>query len=232
MKKFFLILTLAVLLFLVSCSQGDKVSKESFEAMYAHLSQVWAQSLAHADAENAFFGDSRVIGADWNSAYPEAKVINLGVGGDKIADLLTRLCQIETLVAGGNLKRVFVAIGGNDCLSSGYSADKFREEYGNLLAKLSELDITVYVNTIAGITSEDTSVSAKDAKKANSKIAEANEIIKVLAENHNMVCIDIAALMDNEDGSLKKEYACPDGVHFSEAGNARWFETLRPFVEQ
>ena len=51
--------------------------------MYAHLSQMWAQSLEHADAENAFFGDSRVAGADWYSAYPGKKVINLGVGGDR-----------------------------------------------------------------------------------------------------------------------------------------------------
>ena len=232
MKKLVLIFTLTILLLLVSCSQSDKVSRESYEIMYAHLSQVWAQSLAHADAENAFFGDSRVIGADWNSAYPEAKVVNLGVGGDRIADLLTRLCQIETLASNGSLKRCFLAIGGNDCLSSGYNADKFREEYDSLLTKLSELEITVYVNTVAGITSEGTSVSAKDAKKANSRMAEANDIIRELAENHNMVCIDMAALMNNEDGSLKKKYACPDGVHFSEAGNLFWFDTLRPYVNQ
>ena len=230
MKKILISFALVMLIILVSCSQSDKVSKESYETMYAHLSQVWAQSLAHADAENAFFGDSRVIGADWNSAYPEAKVINLGVGGDRIADLLTRLCQIETLVTDGNLKRCFLAIGGNDCLSSSYSADRFREEYDSLLTKLAQLGITVYVNTVAGITSEDTSVSAKDAKKANSRMAEANGIIKELAANHNMVCIDMAALMDNEDGSLKREYACSDGVHFSESGNQFWFDTLRPYV--
>ena len=230
MKKFLIAFALVMLIILVSCSQSDKVSKESYETMYAHLSQVWAQSLAHADAENAFFGDSRVIGADWNSAYPEAKVINLGVGGDRIADLLTRLCQIETLVTDGNLKRCFLAIGGNDCLSSSYSADRFREEYDSLLTKLAQLGITVYVNTVAGITSEDTSVSAKDAKKANSRMAEANGIIKELAANHNMVCIDMAALMNNEDGSLKRKYASADGVHFSEEGNQFWFDTLRPYV--
>lgn len=231
MKKFFLVLALLLSLILVSCSQDDRISKESYDAMYEHLAQMWAQSLAHADAETAFFGDSRVAGADWYSAYPDKKVINLGVGGDKIGNLITRLGQVKTLAGSGSLKRCFVAIGGNDCLSSKFNADKFKEEYDSLLAKLSELGITVYVNTIAGVTSEDTSVSANDAKKANSKIDQANAIIRTLAQEYNVVCIEIAALMDNEDGSLKKEYASSDGVHFSEEGNQIWFDTLRPYVE-
>ena len=231
MKKFFLFLALLLSLILVSCSQDDRISRESYDAMYAHLAQMWAQSLAHTDVETAFFGDSRVAGADWYSAYPEEKVINLGVGGDKIGNLITRLGQVKALTESGNLKRCFVAIGGNDCLSSRYDADKFREEYDSLLSKLAELGITVYVNTIVGVTSEDTSVSAKDADKANSKIEQANAIIRELAANHDVVCIEIAALMDNEDGSLKRKYASADGVHFSEEGNQIWFDTLRPFVE-
>ena len=231
MKKLFLVFALVLSLIFVSCSQDDKISRESYDIMYAHLSQMWAQSLAHTDAETAFFGDSRVAGADWYSAYPEEKVINLGVGGDRIGNLITRLGQVKTLAGSGSLKRCFVAIGGNDCLSSKFNADKFKEEYDSLLAQLSELGITVYVNTIAGVTSEDTPVSANDAKKANSKIEQANAIIRASAQKYNVVCIEIAALMDNGDGSLKREYASADGVHFSEEGNQIWFDTLRPYVE-
>ncbi len=231
MKKILLVFALALSLILVSCSQDDRISRESYDAMYAHLAQMWAQSLAHADAETAFFGDSRVAGADWYSAYPDQKVINLGVGGDKIGNLIARLGQVEILTESGSLRRCFVAIGGNDCLSSKFNADRFREEYDSLLAKLSELGITVYVNTIAGVTSEDTSVSANDAKKANSKIEQANAIIRTSAQKYNVACIEIAALMDNGDGSLKREYASADGVHFSEEGNQIWFDSLRPFVE-
>ena len=68
MRKTILISVLSVLvLLLAGCSQ-DKIDREQFDIMYAHLSQVWAQSLAHADAKIAFYGDSRVIGADWNAA--------------------------------------------------------------------------------------------------------------------------------------------------------------------
>ena len=231
MKKLFLVFALVLSLIFVSCSQDDKISRESYDIMYAHLSQMWAQSLAHTDAETAFFGDSRVAGADWYSAYPEEKVINLGVGGDKIGNLITRLDQVKTLAENGSLKRCFVAIGGNDCLSSKFNADKFKEEYDSLLAKLSELGITVYVNTIAGVTSEGTSLSAKDAKKANAKITQGNEIIRELAAKYGMTLIDMADLMNEDDGSLTATFASPDGVHFSAAGNQFWYETLRPYVE-
>ena len=60
MKKTLIIVALLALLLLAACSQ-DKVSREDFDLMYAHLSQMWAQSLEHADAENAFFGDSTII---------------------------------------------------------------------------------------------------------------------------------------------------------------------------
>ena len=232
MNKITLVLSALILaLFLASCSQ-DTVSESTYWLMYSHLSEVWAQSLEHADAEIAFFGDSRVIGADWYSAYPDKKVINLGVGGDRISNLLTRMSQIKVLGEKGNLKYCFLAIGGNDCLSSGFNTDIFREEYDTLLTRLQELGITVYVNTIAGVTSEGTSLSEKDAKKANSKMAQGNEIIRNLAQDHGMTLIDMAELMNNPDGTLKAVYASSDGVHFSAEGNAFWYETLRPYIEQ
>ena len=230
MKRIALVLSALILaLFLASCSQ-DTVPESTYWLMYSHLSEVWAQSLEHADAEIAFFGDSRVIGADWYSAYPDKKVINLGVGGDRISNLLLRMNQIKVLAEKGNLNYCFLAIGGNDCLSSKFNTDTFRSEYDTLLTKLQELGITVYVNTIAGVTSEGTSLSEKDAKKANSKMAQGNEIIRDLAQSHGMTLIDMALLMNNPDGTLKAAYASPDGVHFSADGNAFWYDTLRPYL--
>ena len=230
MKRIALVLSALILaLFLASCSQ-DTVPESTYWLMYSHLSEVWAQSLEHADAEIAFFGDSRVIGADWYSAYPDKKVINLGVGGDRISNLLLRMNQIKVLAEKGNLKYCFLAIGGNDCLSSKFNTDTFRSEYDTLLTKLQDLGITVYVNTIAGVTSEGTSLSENDAKKANSKMAQGNEIIRDLAQLHGMTLIDMAELMNNPDGTLKAAYASPDGVHFSAEGNAFWYDTLRPYL--
>ena len=84
---------------------------------------------------------------------------------------------------------------------------------------------------LAGITDEGSNVSAKTARTVNSRMDEANRIIKELAASHSMTVIDMAALMNTSGGKLKGEYATPDGVHFSEAGNQLWFDTLRPYVQ-
>lgn len=231
MKRCILLFLALAAVCLIGCSQ-DKVSMETYNGMYDHLSQVWAMSLSHADANIAFFGDSRVIGADWNSAYPDSKVVNLGIGGDKVDNLLRRMGQIRALALDGQLECVFLAIGGNDCMSSSYDIRVFREEYDRLLTELEDLGLTVYVNTVAGITDEGTSVSAGTARTVNSRMNEANAVIKELASAHSMTLIDMAALMNNPDGRLRKELCTPDGVHFSEAGNSLWFETLRPYVEE
>ncbi|MBQ2528496.1 MAG: hypothetical protein II544_07070, partial [Spirochaetales bacterium] len=112
-----------------------------------------------------------------------------------------------------------------------YDSTAFRTEYDRLLSELEGLGITVYVNTVAGITDEGSNVSAKTARTVNSRMDEANRIIKELAASHSMTVIDMAALMNTSGGKLKGEYATPDGVHFSEAGNQLWFDTLRPYVQ-
>lgn len=230
MKKTLIIVALLALLLLAACSQ-DKVSREDFDLMYAHLSQMWAQSLEHADAENAFFGDSRVAGADWYSAYPDKKVINLGVGGDRVGDLIVRIGQVEALAKSGSLKRCFVAIGGNDCLSSKFDDKAFEKEYDELLTKLGDLGITVYLNTIAGLCNQSSALKPSRIKASNGNMAKANEIIKALAQKHGMQVIDVAKAMNNADGTLKAEYCVEDGVHFSAKGNSIWFEELLPFVD-
>ena len=231
MRKTIILFAIIFLLVFTACSQDKGVSKEDYYLMYTHLSQMWAQSLEHADAENAFYGDSRVAGADWYSAYPDAKVINLGIGGDRVNDLVTRFGQVEALFRSGSLKRVFVAIGGNDCLDTQFNADTFRTEYDQLLAKLGNLEVTVYINTIAGICNQSSSLSKSRIKMANDHMAQANTIIKELAQKHGMTVIDMTAVMNNDDGSLKAEYCVEDGVHFSAKGNSIWFEELLPFVD-
>lgn len=230
MKKLLLLGVLILFLF-CSCNQDSGITEQQYYAMYGHLSEMWAQSLEHADAENAFFGDSRVAGADWYAAFPEAKVINLGVGGDRVNNLLTRFGQIEALVKSGSLKRVFVAIGGNDCLDTKFDPDTFRNEYDGLLTKLGNLEITVYVNTVAGVCRQSSVLSDSRIKKTNAHMAQANTIILELAKKHGMDVIDMADKMNNDDGSLKAEYCVEDGVHFSQTGNACWFETLSELVK-
>lgn len=222
MKKRWLVLALVSLFLLLS-----SCSNEPLEGWYYdHLIAMWAESLKPQEPEIAFYGDSRVALLDWSAEYPLSKVVNLGVGGDRVWNLLKRLPLLEAL----DIKTCFLAIGINDLTSSHFDKVAFRAEYDTLLSKLGDMDVAVYVQTIVGITTHKSNFSRKQVRDVSKRVLAANEIIWELAETHGMDVIDLAGVMNNEDGSLKGEYSS-DGIHYNQAGNDAWVALLRPYVE-
>lgn len=186
---------------------------------------MWAQTLEPYSVDIALYGDSRVAGANWNEAFPEDSVVNLGIGGDIVEGTIQRLPLLEAL----DIKYCFLAIGGNNCGKNSFKEDDFRNKYDTLIKGLKDLGIEVYANTIAGVTLDNSTLDRKFINRMNSNIGKANQIIKELAEKHQVTLIDIASLMNNNDGTLKKEYSA-DGIHFTQLGNQLWYDTLLPYV--
>ncbi|MGD8114808.1 MAG: hypothetical protein ACQEWA_08010, partial [Sphaerochaetaceae bacterium] len=79
------------------------------------------------------------------------------------------------------MKYCFVAIGVNNCSKESFSYSDFREKYEILLDGLEDLGITVYVNTIAGVTTANSSFGQSFVQKMTDNITEANTIIRGLA---------------------------------------------------
>lgn len=222
MKKFkLLFIPLLALVCLCSCK-----TEPSPELFSDHLVDVWSHSLEPFSYDFAFYGDSRVIGADWVSEFSDYSVVNLGIGGDIVSGLIRRL----PLLKAADVKYCFVAIGGNDCLSSNFNTEVFEQQYRTLLTSLSEMKIDTYVCTIAGITGSGNNFDKATIKRGNTNIALANNIIENLCSSMSVPLIDMAKLMNNEDGSLNPNLST-DGIHFNSKGNKIWFDTVRPFVE-
>lgn len=222
-RKISLLATMPLLL--SGCNKG-LVSQDSYDNMYDHLVYCWNQSLQGSHFDNAFYGDSRVIGADFVGAFNDKSVVNLGVGGDRISNLIDRFELIKTV----SPKRVFLAIGGNDVLSGKYQEDTFKTEYSALLNMFKENGCDVIIHNVVGLTCANSSLNVSDVNKKNDKIAEANEVIKSCAATYNYTLVDIAAVMNKEGtNEMNPEYSL-DGVHFNEKGNAVWFDTIRSLV--
>ena len=133
-----------------------------------------------------------------------------------------------------DVKYCFLAIGVNNCSSDSFSAAGFRGKYTTLLDGLEDLGITVYVHTIAGVTTENSGLDATLVTRMTNNITVANEIIREivgdLAESRDLTLIDIAVGMNNADGTLKAQYS-DDGIHFSALGNQFWYDACRDYVE-
>lgn len=220
-KKLLFVCGFIAVLCLLGCSQDIRSPMFNDHVLY-----MWAQTLEPYSSDIAFFGDSRVAGADWKEAYPTSDVVNLGIGGDIVEGTIQRLILLEAL----DVKYCFLAIGANNCSRSDFTPAAFRKHYDELLRGMKDLGITVYVNTIAGVTTTNSSIHASIIKRMNDNMASANAIIKELAKTHEMQLIDMATLMNDSVGNLKDEYSA-DGIHFSQAGNQVWFDTLRTYVE-
>jgi lysophospholipase L1-like esterase len=223
-KKILLVALAAILISLSSCSHQETYFFND------HMIDMWAQTLEPYSVDIAFFGDSRVVLADWEAAFPDSDIVNLGVGGDIVEGAIQRLRLLEAL----DVKHCFLAIGVNNCSSSSFSAAGFRGKYTTLLNGLEDLGITVYVNTIAGVTTENSGLDAALVAGMTSNITVANEIIREILEDlaisRDLTLIDMAAGMNNSDGTLKAQYS-EDGIHFSALGNQFWYDALRPYME-
>jgi len=219
-KKILPMVLAAILISLSGCSHQDT------NFFNDHIIDMWAQTLEPYSVDIAFFGDSRVVLANWEEAYPDRDIVNLGIGGDVVEGTIQRLRLLRAL----DVKYCFLAIGVNNCNSDSFSEAGFRNNYRILLDGLEDLGITVYVNTIAGVTTANSDFSAALVTRMTNNISVANEIIRDLAESRGLALIDMATGMNNPDGTLKAEYSA-DGIHFSEEGNQFWYDALRPYME-
>lgn len=141
-KRILLTFLVAILILLSSCAYPET------KFFNDHIIDMWAQTLQPYSVDIAFYGDSRVALANWEEAYPASELVNLGIGGDIVEGTIQRLRLLQAL----DVKHCFLAIGVNNCSNDNFSEAGFRNSYTLLLDGLEDLGITVYVNTIAGVT--------------------------------------------------------------------------------
>lgn len=192
---------------------------------YQRLAESWNKTLADVYGDVVFFGDSITAGGLWEEYYPYLSTVNLGVVGDTVECLLTRLPQIETLMCG----KCFVMIGVNN-LAYQHTIEATLQNYEMLLEKLSVMSeafgMQVYVQSVLPVLEEVTSYAIR-----NQDIRQLNEGISALAEKYHMTYIDLHSMMTDENGDLLHQYT-EDGLHLTEIAYQTWQEALIPYLDE
>lgn len=182
----------------------------------------WTNSIKnlHTEFDIAFFGNSITRGSDFQMAFPDKTIINLGYSGDNILGMIRRVPMIQA----SNAKKVFIMAGTNDLVH--INLDEYKTRYSNLLESIQNSipDIQIYIESVLPSNHE---LAKKSAD--NSKIRKANDIAKLLAEQHNCQFIDLYSIYANENDELPKEMT-PDGVHLYSQYYEKWAEEIKPFV--
>jgi len=163
-----------------------------------------------------FFGDSITFMGRWQSYFPDIEVINLGVSGDKVEDLIDR---VDSVIAAKPAK-LFIMAGVNDILS-GYSVAETAANFERLLDMLPEC--TVYVQSILPVDS----AFGERALSINA----CNAALASICMERGIDFVDLYALYDDGTGHLAAKYT-KDGLHLMPDAYDVWVEEIRTAVEE
>ncbi len=170
--------------------------------------------------------DKKPMNAAWVKQFGKAKVVNIGIGGDKSQNVLWRLDHGG--VDGLEPKCVVLMIGNNNMFFAPETgvepaAKGVKACADNLRRKFPKAPIVVVKILPAH---EPGNAFYENIKKTNAALdplkLEADKLVRVL---------DLTADMLNKDGTVKADLYTKDKVHLSEAGYAVYAEKLRPVVD-
>ncbi|MDO9288920.1 MAG: GDSL-type esterase/lipase family protein [Thermodesulfovibrionales bacterium] len=167
-----------------------------------------------------FLGHSLIEFYDWQERFPAHKAVNLGVAGETVEGLLSRIDRITKEHPSADL--IFIMTGLNNIAMDDFD---FFGSYKKILEKLSPAypSAKIFMNSILPVIVDFIS---------NESIKNVNESLKGLAKETGVEFLDIYKLFLDGKGRVIKEYFLDDGVHLSAKGYEVWAKAVEEVIEQ
>lgn len=162
-------------------------------------------------------GDSLTAGVNWSEVFPDIKIANRGVSGDRTIDILNRIEPILKL----HPKKAFVLVGLND-FATGVSVDQAFKTYIKLIEILRQNNIEVYVQSTI-------ECSRLRCGKQDDKVIELNTRLQSYTNEQQLVFIDLNTQLSSKRLGLLPKYTV-DGSHLTVDGYVIWSQIIKPYV--
>jgi lysophospholipase L1-like esterase len=164
-----------------------------------------------------FLGDSLIFEGDWQKAFPNVAVVNLGVRGDTVTDLAARLDQLADPRV--HVAKLFLLIGTNDARLR-LPGRPLAGRYALLVNRLRRMlpDTRIHLMSLPPLAADRSEI-----------VLTLNDAIRETAALHQLAHIDLYPRFAAEDGSLRGEYSV-DGIHLNDAGYELWVRLVTPYV--
>lgn len=233
-QKIFLIIILSIVLItfvvLITIKNTNEANISTEENTVKNENASKDVSNKKFDSSVAFIGDSRTQGFLMYTGLKDVvdyTYIGLMVdtavtkefvkasGGKKV----TILEDIKTK----DIDTVYIMLGINE-LGWSYS-QVFVKYYGNLIDEIRKVkpNYKIYLQSIIPVTKEK---SDSDDIYNNNNIRKYNELIKKLAQDKNVIYLDVASYLADSSGNLPSS-ASTDGVHVNKEYCLKWYEYLK-----
>ena len=166
-----------------------------------------------------FLGDSLIEYYDWQGRFPGHRVANLGVAGESVEGLLSRVMKIREAAPETDI--ILIMSGTNNVAMDDLEFPRF---YRVILEKLTAL----YPG--AKIIAHSLPPTMVDFI-SNESIIKANSALKELTKISGAEFLDIYSRFVDTGGSTIKEYLLDDGIHLSSGGYRVWANALEEFIQ-
>lgn len=163
----------------------------------------------------AMLGDSITHIGRWELMFPDARMRNFGIAGERSEHLLHRLEPVIRI----RPEKLFLLIGTND-LSGGIAADEIAHNVASLLDTLAARlpDCRLHLQAVM-----------PRARKFAPKVRALNALYADLAAQRQIVFIDLFPHFDDGTGEIRAELSY-DRLHLLGAGYAVWRRVLAPYL--
>lgn len=179
----------------------------------------WNNCISKLDMEVdvVFFGDSHTAGGDWQKAFPDVKSINLGYAGEDVKGMLRRVDAIAAV----HPRKVFLMAGINGLQQQ--TMEEFEYWYAALVDSIHNAvpEADLYIESILPVTGYSDYCD-------NSKICEANNIVRKIASDRNIQYVDVFTVYAYE--SALPDSMSIDGLHLTAEAYSIWYNTLHSFI--
>jgi lysophospholipase L1-like esterase len=167
-----------------------------------------------------FLGDSLIEYFDWQERFPAHHVANLGVAGESVEGLLSRVVKVADIFPHADI--IFIMSGINNVAMGDMEFGNF---YRMIIEKLSDKypGAVIYVHSLLP--------TIVDFIHDES-IGKANNILQELAEETGAEFLNIYERFVHAGSKPVKEYLLDDGVHVSRTGYAVWARAVEEVIER
>lgn len=178
------------------------------------------------------FLDEKMINSDYKHDY---LIYNLGIGGDKSADILKRFVpETEGRLDDESKNIMLFHLGINDCIYNNQlrkievSSAQFRQNYSKLIALAKKYSKKIVVIGSMPVDKRvDPMPWSQERAYKNEYVGEFNKIMRLVAQENKVYVIEIY-----EQFITKKDYSdlLADGVHMNSEGHKIFFEIVKDFL--
>jgi lysophospholipase L1-like esterase len=167
-----------------------------------------------------FIGDSLTEWYDWQERFPAYQVLNLGISGETVEELLDRRDHIRSRVETPDV--IFLMTGINNVLSEQYDITR---PYAEIVRNLT----TWYKGTTIVVQSL---LPVDMPWIKNDTIRIINRHLAEIAQEHGAEYLDVYAAFTDDNGNPKPGLVSDDGVHLANKGYEVWAKVVEGHLKR